>query len=48
MNLSDLVRALLSFDALGARQWVTDSLRQGSRMGIRPPARRPRIRWASA
>ena len=29
MNLSDLVRALLSFDALVARQWVTDSLRQG-------------------
>ena len=29
MNLSDLVRALLSFDALRARQWVTDSLRQG-------------------
>lgn len=29
MNLSDLVRALLSFDTLVARQWVTDSLRAG-------------------
>lgn len=29
MNLSDLVRALLSFEALTARQWVADSLRQG-------------------
>jgi hypothetical protein len=29
MNLSDLVRALLSFEALIARQWVADSLRQG-------------------
>ena len=29
MNLSDLVRALLSFDTLVARQWVTDSLREG-------------------
>ena len=29
MNLSDLVRALLSFETLIARQWVADSLRQG-------------------
>ena len=29
MDLPDLVRALLSFDALAARQWVTDSLREG-------------------
>lgn len=29
MNLSDLVRALLSFETLVARQWVTDSLRAG-------------------
>ena len=29
MNLSDLVRALLAFDTLAARQWVTDSLRAG-------------------
>ena len=29
MNLSDLVRALLSFETLVARQWVTDSLRSG-------------------
>ncbi|MFO0760540.1 MAG: hypothetical protein U0359_28930 [Byssovorax sp.] len=29
MELPDLVRALLSFDALTARQWVLDSLREG-------------------
>ncbi len=29
MNLGDLVRALLSFETLIARQWVADSLRQG-------------------
>jgi hypothetical protein len=29
MDLRDLVHALLSFDALVARQWVADSLRQG-------------------
>jgi hypothetical protein len=29
MDLRDLVRALLSFDALVARQWVADSLRAG-------------------
>jgi len=29
MDLRDLVRALLSFDALFARQWVADSLRGG-------------------
>lgn len=29
MDLPDLVRALLSFDALAARQWVADSLREG-------------------
>ncbi len=29
MDLRDLVRALLSFDALAARQWVADSLREG-------------------
>lgn len=29
MDLHDLVRALLSFDALTARQWVADSVRQG-------------------
>lgn len=29
MELPDLVRALLSFDALAARQWVADSLREG-------------------
>lgn len=29
MDLRDLVRALLSFDALTARQWVADSLREG-------------------
>lgn len=29
MDLRDLVRALLSFDALVARQWVADSLRGG-------------------
>jgi len=29
MDLPELVRALLSFDALAARQWVTDSLREG-------------------
>jgi hypothetical protein len=29
MDLRDLVRALLSYDALTARQWVADSLRQG-------------------
>jgi hypothetical protein len=28
MDLRDLVRALLSYDALTARQWVADSLRQ--------------------
>ena len=31
MDLRDLVRALLSFDALAARQWVADSLREGLR-----------------
>ncbi|MEZ4294569.1 MAG: hypothetical protein R3B70_06310 [Polyangiaceae bacterium] len=29
MSLSDLVRACLSYDALTARQWVADSIRQG-------------------
>lgn len=29
MDLSELVRALLSYDALAARQWVADSLREG-------------------
>jgi len=29
VDLRDLVRALLSFDALVARQWVADSLRGG-------------------
>ncbi len=29
MDLRDLVRALLSFDALVARQWVADSIRSG-------------------
>lgn len=29
MDLRDLIRALLSFDTLGARQWVADSVRQG-------------------
>jgi hypothetical protein len=29
MELRDLVHALLSFDALAARQWVADSLRRG-------------------
>jgi hypothetical protein len=29
MDLGDLVRALLSFDALAARQWVADSMRVG-------------------
>lgn len=29
MDLRDLVHALLSFDTLGARQWVADSHRQG-------------------
>ena len=29
MDLRDLVRALLSFDTLTARQWVADSLREG-------------------
>jgi len=29
MDLHDLVRALLSFDSLAARQWVADSLRNG-------------------
>jgi hypothetical protein len=29
MNLSDLVRALLSFETLVARQWVAESLREG-------------------
>ena len=29
MDLRDLLQALLSFDTLAARQWVTDSLRQG-------------------
>ena len=29
MDLRDLVRALLSYEALEARQWVADSLRQG-------------------
>lgn len=29
MDLRELVRALLSYDALAARQWVTDSLRHG-------------------
>ena len=29
MDLRDLVDALLSFEALVARQWVADSLRQG-------------------
>jgi hypothetical protein len=29
MDLRELVRAILSYDALTARQWVTDSLRQG-------------------
>ena len=29
MDLRELVRACLSYDALTARQWVADSLRQG-------------------
>jgi hypothetical protein len=29
MDLRDLVRALLSYDGLAARQWVADSLREG-------------------
>ena len=29
MDLRELVSALLSYDALAARQWVADSLRQG-------------------
>lgn len=29
MRLSDLVRALVAFDALAARQWVADSVREG-------------------
>lgn len=29
MDLRELVRALLAYDALAARQWVADSLRQG-------------------
>lgn len=29
MDLADLVRALLCFDTLAARQWVADSVRQG-------------------
>lgn len=29
MDLRDLVCALLSYDALAARQWVADSLREG-------------------
>jgi hypothetical protein len=29
MDLRELVRAILSYDALTARQWVADSLRQG-------------------
>lgn len=29
MDLRELVRALLAFDALTARQWVADSIRQG-------------------
>jgi hypothetical protein len=29
MDLRELVRALLSYDALTARQWVADSIRQG-------------------
>lgn len=29
MDLPELVRALLSYDALAARQWVTDSVRVG-------------------
>lgn len=29
MDLRDLVNALLSFNALAARQWVADSLREG-------------------
>jgi hypothetical protein len=29
MDLRELVRAILSYDALTARQWVADSMRQG-------------------
>lgn len=29
MDLRELVRALLSYDALAARQWVVDSVREG-------------------
>jgi hypothetical protein len=29
MDLHDLVRALLAFDTLAARQWVADSVREG-------------------
>ena len=29
MDLRELVRALLSYDGLAARQWVADSLREG-------------------
>ena len=29
MDLRELVRAILTYDALGARQWVADSVRQG-------------------
>ncbi len=29
MDLPELVRALMSYDALAARQWVADSIREG-------------------
>lgn len=29
MNLPELVRALLAYDVLAARQWVADSIREG-------------------
>ena len=31
MDIRELVRALLAFDAIGARQWVADAARSGAR-----------------
>ena len=34
MDIRDLVRALLAFDTLAARQWVADALRAGFRWSL--------------
>jgi hypothetical protein len=42
MELRDLVRALLTFDTLAARQWLADA----GRSGLVWAERRPYLRWA--